>query len=118
MYLRWGPATQNEPLTYKRKISQIGLKQEETNSLELRNNDNLINQLTNNTVIKKENNFHISTNVDEPGKSINIVQNINNSDNNNRRYSSAPVASKDEQAELIRKQKAKLERHFRRSTQV
>ena len=45
MYLRWGPATQNEPLTYKRKISQIGLKQEETNSLELRNNDNLINQL-------------------------------------------------------------------------
>ena len=34
----------------------------------------------------------------------------------NRRYSSAPVASKDEQAELIRKQKAKLERHFRRST--
>lgn len=32
--------------------------------------------------------------------------------------SSAPVASKDEQAELIRKQKAKLERHFRRSTQV
>ncbi len=36
----------------------------------------------------------------------------------NRRYSSAPVASKDEQAELIRKQKAKLERHFRRSTTV
>jgi len=33
-----------------------------------------------------------------------------------RRYSTAPVASKDEQAELIRKQKAKLERHFRRST--
>lgn len=30
--------------------------------------------------------------------------------------STAPVASKDEQAELIRKQKAKLERHFRRST--
>lgn len=36
----------------------------------------------------------------------------------NRRYSSAPIASKDEQAELIRKQKAKLERHFRRSTQA
>ncbi|CAF0725596.1 unnamed protein product [Brachionus calyciflorus] len=35
-----------------------------------------------------------------------------------RRYSSAPIASKDEQAELIRKQKAKLERHFRRSTQA
>jgi hypothetical protein len=32
--------------------------------------------------------------------------------------STAPIASKDEQAELIRKQKAKLERHFRRSTQV
>ncbi len=30
--------------------------------------------------------------------------------------SSAPIGSKDEQAELIRKQKAKLERHFRRST--
>lgn len=36
----------------------------------------------------------------------------------NRRYSTAPIASKDEQAELIRKQKAKLERHFRRSTQA
>ena len=36
----------------------------------------------------------------------------------NRRYSTAPLASKDEQAELIRKQKAKLERHFRRSTQA
>lgn len=39
-------------------------------------------------------------------------------DSVSRRYSSAPVASKDEQAELIRKQKAKLERHFRRSTQA
>lgn len=37
---------------------------------------------------------------------------------NSRRYSTAPIASKDEQAELIRKQKAKLERHFRRSTQA
>jgi hypothetical protein len=41
-----------------------------------------------------------------------------NDDSMSRRYSSAPIASKDEQAELIRKQKAKLERHFRRSTQA
>ena len=45
------------------------------------------------------------------------AENVNGSPSaDNRRYSSAPVASKDEQAELIRKQKAKLERHFRRST--
>lgn len=45
-----------------------------------------------------------------------VPNNVDNSISDNRRYSSAPVASKDEQAELIRKQKAKLERHFRRST--
>lgn len=45
----------------------------------------------------------------------NVVGSPNNQADN-RRYSTMPVASKDEQAELIRKQKAKLERHFRRST--
>jgi hypothetical protein len=59
-----------------------------------------------------------TSNLNDQAKSKNILHNLNNSENNNRRYSSAPVASKDEQAELIRKQKAKLERHFRRSTQV
>jgi hypothetical protein len=38
------------------------------------------------------------------------------SDMQQRRYSS--FAPKEEQAELIRKQKAKMERHYRRSTQV
>ncbi len=69
--------------------------------------------LTNN-----EHNFQQSSNVNDEIKRRNNLQHVGISDSNNRRYSSAPVASKDEQAELIRKQKAKLERHFRRSTQV
>lgn len=56
----------------------------------------------------------VATSVD--ANSNQTVAGSPNSGVDNRRYSSAPVASKDEQAELIRKQKAKLERHFRRST--
>ena len=43
---------------------------------------------------------------------------LNSTQRQQQSSTTTQVASKDEQAELIRKQKAKLERHFRRSTQV
>jgi hypothetical protein len=65
----------------------------------------------------KDNNSTTSTRPN-PLEALIRVHTQNPSNEFTKRYSYAPIASKDEQAELIRKQKAKLERHFRRSTQA
>lgn len=106
---RWGVSSENDPSIYTRKLAN--------NDDGIKSTANIVNI----TEKSSENSNNISTGATQSNEPILLVKNnlhhIVNLDAN-RRYSSAPVASKDEQAELIRKQKAKLERHFRRSTQA
>jgi hypothetical protein len=97
---RWGTHIGSNEIPYKRRLTA-------TNSLPT---NQVINDSSKSTTVS--NNMKQTENeLNENNTNI-----MNNSDS--RRYSLAPIASKDEQAELIRKQKAKLERHYRRSTQA
>lgn len=109
---RWGPSdtSTTTTATFKRRIA------DEKPSTPSTNPTTTTATTTTTTIISPLSPSSAPNNLSNDSISAASPNSSNNSDANSRRYSSAPVASKDEQAELIRKQKAKLERHFRRST--
>jgi ankyrin repeat protein len=112
---RWGTTTNpTETSTYKRRIGGLN-----GNGFTDSTSIKTTNGTSNNNDLLVKNPSPTPTQTPTPKDPLGHLKNkLIEAETSNRRYSSAPIASKDEQAELIRKQKAKLERHFRRSTQA